>query len=470
MKFRLLINGVLVDGPTTLDVINPATGEVFEKCARADEALLNQAIRAAKHAYRQWSALPHPKRGECLRRLAAAIAEKSEELATLLTQEQGKPIAQSRMEIVGAVAALNYYSEQGLPVEVIRETAEGKILEQRSPLGVVAAITPWNFPVMILVMKIAPALITGNTLVAKPSPMTPLTSAFIGALAADIFPPGVVNVIIDDNDLGAILSSHPDVAKVTFTGSTATGKRVMQGAASTLKRLTLELGGNDAAIILDDVDAKQVASKIFDAAMINCGQVCLAAKRIYVPDSLYEAVCQELGALATQAIVGDGLNADTQVGPLQNKAQYEKVLELIEDARSQGEVIAGGEALARPGYFIAPTIIKNLPESARLVQEEQFGPVIPVLAYHSIDEVIDRANNSDYGLGATVWSKDHHRGLEVAMRIDSGTVWVNKHLDMPFDVSFGGAKQSGIGREQGLDGLKEFTQAKVINLANRLGA
>jgi acyl-CoA reductase-like NAD-dependent aldehyde dehydrogenase len=470
MAYRLLIDGELVDGAATLDVIDPATGAVFETCARADEAQLEQAVAAAKRAFPGWAALSHAERRGYLDRLADAIQARYDEFCTLLTREQGKPLAQSRFEIGGAITALRYFGEQELPTETIRETQDGKILEQRTPLGVVAAITPWNFPVILLVMKLAPGLSVGNTMIAKPAPSTPLTTALLGEVAATILPPGVLNVIIDANDLGGRISAHPDIAKVSFTGSTGTGKRVMESAAGTLKRLTLELGGNDAAIILDDVDVKEVAPKVFGAAMINAGQVCLAAKRVYAPRSMYDALCEELAKLAREAVVDDGLNQGAQIGPVQNRQQYQKVLELIDDAAGQGHVLAGGGALEREGYFIAPTVIRDLPDSARLVREEQFGPVIPVLAYDTIEEAIERANDSEYGLGGTIWTNDADRGLEVALRIQSGTIWVNKHLDMPFDVPFGGAKQSGIGREQGVDGMKEFTQAKIINIANKMAA
>src|SRR3546814_830973 len=288
MAYKLLIDGRLVDGASTLDVVEPATGKVFATCARADEAQLEEAIAAAKRAFPAWSSLAHAKRQDYLIRLADAMEARENDFCTLLTREQGKPLDQARFEVGGAIAALRYFAELDLPIETIRETEDGKILEQRTPLGVVGAITPWNFPVILLVMKLAPGLSVGNTMIAKPAPTTPLTTAFLGEIAADILPPGVLNIIIDANDLGGRISTHPDIAKVSFTGSTGTGKKVMEGAAGTLKRLTLELGGNDAAIVLDDVDVKDVAPKLFAAAMVNAGQVCLAAKRIYAPRALYE--------------------------------------------------------------------------------------------------------------------------------------------------------------------------------------
>jgi len=465
MAYKLLIDGKLTDGASTLDVIDPATGRVFETCARADAAQLDAAVAAAKAAFPAWAARPHAERRALLEKLADAMEARQEEFCNLLTREQGKPTPQAQFEIGGSIAALRYFAAQELPLEILRETAEEKILEQRTPLGVIAAITPWNFPVILLMLKLAPALAIGNTIVAKPAPSTPLTTALLGELAADILPRGVLNIIIDANDLGAALTDHVDVAKVSFTGSTATGKRVMASAAGTLKRLTLELGGNDAAIILDDADVKAVAPKVFDAAMINAGQVCLAVKRVYAPRAMIDELCAEFARLGRAAVVDNGLNQGAQIGPVQNKQQYDKVLTLIAEGKAQGTVVVGGEPMGRDGYFIAPTVIRDLPEDARLVREEQFGPVFPVLAYDSLDEVIDRANDSEFGLGGTIWTSNPERGLQVATRIQSGTVWVNKHLDMPFDIPFGGAKQSGIGREQGVDGMKEFTQGKIINVA-----
>jgi acyl-CoA reductase-like NAD-dependent aldehyde dehydrogenase len=382
-----------------------------------------------------------------------------------LTQEQGKPLAAATHEVGGSVAMIRAFAAMDLPVKVLRENDSERIVQQRAPLGVVAAITPWNFPLMLLMIKVAPALLAGNTVVAKPAPTTPLTTLLFGELCAPLLPAGVLNVIVDQNDLGGVLTQHPDVVKVAFTGSTATGRKVMASVAGTIKRLTLELGGNDAAIVLDDVDVKDVAAKVFRGAMMNSGQVCLAIKRLYVPDSMYDAMCAELARLADATVVGDGLDAATQMGPLQNKTQFEKVKEFLVDGRTRGKVIAGGMALDRDGYFIAPTIVRDIPDDARLVREEQFGPVLPVLRYSSVDDAIARANGTEYGLGGTVWSADSKRAFEVAQQMTSGTVWVNKHLELPPDIPFGGAKQSGFGTEMGQEGLEEFTQSRIINMA-----
>jgi acyl-CoA reductase-like NAD-dependent aldehyde dehydrogenase len=339
------------------------------------------------------------------------------------------------------------------------------VVRLHKPLGVVAAITPWNLPLLLLMIEVAPALLAGNTVVAKPAPTTPLTTLKFGELCARILPPGVVNVIVDQNDLGTPLTGHPDVAKVAFTGSTATGKKVMASAAGTLKRLTLELGGNDAAIVLEDADPKEVAPKIYAAATFISGQACIAIKRVYVHESIYDAVCDELGRLARETVVGDGLEQGTQMGPIQNKAQFERVKGFLEDARRYGTIVAGGEVVEREGYFVQPTIVRDLPDGARLVREEQFGPVLPVLRYSDVDDAVARANDTDFGLGGSVWSSDRERAFRVATRVNAGTVWVNKHLDVGPDTPFAGAKQSGIGVEMGQEGLEEFTQATIINVA-----
>ena len=323
--FNLLINGRLVPGAMTMDVVNPATEEILAMAPRADRAQLDEAVAAAKAAFPAWSAKSIRARGAYLIELSDALKAQHGEFARLLTEEQGKPLPHAMGEVAGAIGLLRYFASLDMPLTVLKETDSQKVVQHRTPLGVVAAIMPWNFPMLLIVMKLGPALLAGNTVVAKPAPTTPLTALKFGELCADILPPGVVNFIVDQNDLGGALTSHPDVAKVTFTGSTATGKKVMESVAGTLKRLTLELGGNDAAIVLDDVDPKEVAPKLFAGAMTNSGQVCLAIKRLYVHDSQYDAMCEELGKLARETIVDDGLKQGTKMGPLQNKAQFEKV-------------------------------------------------------------------------------------------------------------------------------------------------
>jgi acyl-CoA reductase-like NAD-dependent aldehyde dehydrogenase len=299
----------------------------------------------------------------------------------------------------------------------------------------------------------------------KPAPTTPLATLKLAELIKDVLPPGVLNVITDANDLGAELTAHPDVRKISFTGSSATGKKVMEGAAATLKRITLELGGNDAGIVLDDVDPKTAAPGIFAGAFQNSGQVCIAMKRLYVHESIYDEMCSELATLAEAAVVGDGLEQGVTHGPLQNKMQYEKVREMLADAAKHGTVLAGGPAPDK-GYFIRPTIVRDISDGVRLVDEEQFGPVLPVIKYSDPEDALARANSSPYGLGGSVWSKDVARAHAIAERMDAGTVWINKHLDLAPNIPFGGAKQSGIGRELGPDALDAFSDVKNVFISS----
>ena len=461
--FTLLIDGQATAGASSFDVVNPATGKPFAQCPKADAALLDRAVAAAKAAFPAWAARPIDERAALVTALADALEARAAEFATLLTNEQGKPLPQAMAEVMGTVQTLRAFASMRPDLRTLKETDGNRVVEHRTPLGVVAAITPWNFPLVLVANKLGPALVTGNTMVLKPASTTPLTTLLFGELCGAILPAGVVNVICDENDLGARLTAHPDVAKVAFTGSTATGKKVLGSSADTLKRVTLELGGNDAAIVLDDVEPALAARKVFQGAMANAGQVCVAVKRAYVPASMYDAVCDELVRLAGEAVVDDGTRQGTTIGPLQNAAQFAKVQDLLEDARNTGTIIAGGAALDRPGYFIPPTIVRDLDDDARLVREEQFGPVLPVLKYDDIDDVIARANRSEYGLGGTVWGADLARATDVAMRIDSGTVWVNQHMAIHPAIPFRGARQSGLGGELGQEGLHEYTQPHIVN-------
>ncbi|RTR15078.1 aldehyde dehydrogenase family protein [Azospirillum griseum] len=463
--FKLLIGGRLVAGDLSMPVVNPATDALLATAPRASAAQLDAAVAAAKDAFPAWSAQPLADRRAAILRLADALNQRAGEFARLLTQEQGKPLAESTAEIAYTEAFLRQSAALDLPVRVVEDSDRRRVELHRRPLGVVGAIIPWNFPLLIVGFKLPLALLAGNTMVIKPAPTTPLTTLRFGELCADTLPPGVVNVVTDANDLGARLSTHPDVRKVTFTGSTETGRKVMAAAASSIKRITLELGGNDAAIVLDDVDPKAVAAKLFAGAFLNAGQVCLAIKRLYVQDRIYDALTAELAGLAEAAVVGDGLDPDVRIGPLQNRAQYEKVLGFLTDAARDGTIIAGGAVTDRPGYFIRPTIVRDIQDGARLVDEEQFGPILPVIRVTDAEDALRRANASPYGLGASVWSSDPTRAAAVAQRLEAGTVWINTHLDFGPTIPFGGAKQSGIGVEFAEEGLAEFTQLTVINMA-----
>ena len=465
MDYKLLINGALVDGAGSMPVLNPATEEVLADCPTASEAQLNGAVDAAQAAFKSWKNTSMDERRAKLGEIADIIDANSEELARTLTQEQGKPLADAMGEVAGAALFFRYFQSLDLPVEVLEDSDTQRVEIHRNPLGVVGAIIPWNFPIILLAFKLPAALLAGNTVIVKPAPTTPLSALHLASLIADVLPAGVVNIIADNNDLGDKITTHKGISKISFTGSTATGARVMASAASTLKRITLELGGNDAGIIMDDVDVDTVAPQIFDGAFGNNGQICIAMKRVYAHESIYDKLVEQLAKLAEEAIVGNGLEQGTQLGPLQNKMQFDKVKDYIEDGRANGTIVAGGEVPDGKGYFIPPTIVRDIDDDSRLVSEEQFGPVLPVIKYDDIDDVIERANNSDYGLGGSVWSSDIDRAYEVAKKVDSGTIWVNKHADLQPHVPFGGIKTSGIGTELGTDGLNEFTQRKVINVA-----
>ena len=464
---KMLIDGALVDGDSTMDVVNPATAKPFASVACASVAQADAAIAAAKKAQPGWAAVPFAERAEYLRKLAAAIDGKADELARTLVQEQGKPLPEAQAEIAYAAIFLRAFADMKLPVETLQDDEDLKVELHYRPLGVVVGIAPWNFPVLIAFNKVAPALLLGNTMVLKPAPTTPVATLMVGEIAKEILPPGVLNIVVDRNDLGSHLTTHPDVAKVSFTGSTTTGKKVAEVAASTLKRLTLELGGNDAGVVLDDVDVKKTAQGVVDSAFMNAGQVCIALKRLYVADEIYDEMCDELAKLVSDLQYGDGLEQGVRVGPLQNEMQFKKAKAYLEHAAADGKIIAGGAPGEGDGYFIKPTVVRDIDDASPLVQEEQFAPILPVLRYSDVDEVIERANDTNLGLGGSVWSSSIDRAYEYAQRIDSGTVWINHHTHFAPHIPFGGAKESGIGVEFSTHGLSEFAQKSVISINRR---
>lgn len=463
-NFKMLIDGQLEDSQDTLEVVNPANETVLARCPRASVAQMEQAVQAARRAYPGWRDTPIAERRARLLLMAKTLRAHKQELARLLTGEQGKPLAQAESEVDYSEVFCRVLAEMRLGSQVLIDNDQQQVELQRQPLGVVAAITPWNFPLLIASYKIAPALLAGNTLVLKPAPSTPLATLKLGEIIQKIFPPGVINIIADDNDLGPLLTRHPDVDKVSFTGSTETGKAVMASAASTLKRLTLELGGNDAAVVLDDVDVKAVARDIFNAAFINSGQVCVALKRLYVPDAIYDRMCDEIATLASQAVVGDGMDPASQFGPVQNRAQFEKVCQYLADAKRHGTVIAGGKVPDQPGYLIPLTVVRDIEDGTSVVDEEPFGPILPIVRYQHLDEVIQTLNRSRFGLGGSVWSANLVRAEAVANRLHTGTVWINQHCAFGPHIPMPTTKDSGIGVEWGQQGLEEFTTLKVINI------
>ncbi len=461
--FAMLVDGKCDMSDATFAVLNPVNEVAFANAPDASEADLDRAVAAARTAFSGWAATPIEERRTALRAMAAAIVEQQDALMRLLTQEQGKPHADALGEVLGAAHWLNSAASLDLPVKVNEDSAERYSETRRIPIGVVGAIAPWNYPLMLAMFKLGPALITGNAVVLKPSPFTPLTTLKFGELVKDILPAGVLNIISGGDTLGPWMTSHPGIDKVSFTGSTATGKRVMQSASETLKRITSELGGNDPAIILPDADPDAIAEQIFWAAFGNAGQICIASKRIYIHADIYDAMRDAIVAYAKTVKVGDGGEQGTQIGPINNRPQYDRVLDLIRDAKANGySFLAGGDASDVPGYFVPITILDNPPEDSRIVQEEQFGPIMPLMKYDTIDEAIARANASEYGLAASVWGRDADYAATVAARLQSGTVWINETRHLSPLVPFGGMKQSGVGVEGGDEGLLEYTYAQTI--------
>ena len=457
---RHLVAGMLENGSRTFPVINPATGEPCAVCPEASRAQLDRAVAAAGAAQPAWAATSVEQRRARLDALAQVLLRHEDELAALITLEQGKPLLRALDEVrraafqVGRVAALPFGSQ------VLREDANGRIELHRRPLGVVGAIAPWNMPIVLALPKITHALYTGNTIVLKPSPYTPLATLRLGEYARELFPPGVLNILAGGDEFGRWMSEHAGIAKLSFTGSIATGKKVMAAAAAGLKRVTLELGGNDAAIVLPDADVPAMLPRIFAAAFANNGQVCMAIKRLYVHEAVHDQVAEGLAALARSARVGDGFDPDVDFGPVQNRMQHEVVQRILADTRERGgHFLAGGHVLDRAGYFVAPTIVTGLPEDAALVQEEPFGPVLPVLRFSDVDDAVRRANATRFGLGASVWSRDIAAATAIAHRLEAGVAWVNAHMALDACAPFGGVKESGLGREYGEQGLAEYTNA-----------
>ncbi len=460
----MTIDGEASSGVGSYGVVNPATEEVFATAPRCGPADLDAAMNAAQHAFAAWRR-DLPARRAALEQCAAIITGRADELATLITQEQGKPLAKARREVAGSASWFRYTAKLDIPYEIPQDDAQLRVEVRRRPYGVVAAITPWNYPLISAVWKIAPALLAGNTMVLKPSPFTPLTTLRLGELLREALPRGVLNVVSGDDALGKQMTSHAAVRKITFTGSIEAGKHVAASAAPDLKRTTLELGGNDAAIVLDDVDVKAVASKLFWAAFENSGQVCVAIKRVYAHAAIYNALLEEFVRIAAAVKVGDGLRPDTELGPVNNAPQFRRVHDLFEDAKQAGGRLAvGGARVGTKGYFFAPTIVTDLPENARLVAEEQFGPLLPYLRFTDIDDALQRANATHFGLGGSIWSGDPQRAAGLAGELECGTVWINQHLTVVPSAPVGGLKWSGIGVENGSWGLLSFLEIQTVEI------
>ena len=465
MEFKATVGGKPAAVSSDFAVLNPATGSEVGRAPNMGGAELDAAVAVAKAAFASWSAQTDEALQAACAAVTAKIEEHASELAEIITLEQGKPLngLGSRWEIGGAVAWAGYTTALSLPVKVLQDNEQGRVELHRKPLGVVGSITPWNFPVMIAVWHILPALRTGNTVVVKPSPYTPLSTLRLVQIMNEVLPPGVVNVVTGDDkafNLGGVMSAHPDIAKIVFTGSCATGQKVMQSAATTMKRLTLELGGNDAGIVLPDADPAAIAEGLFWGAFINNGQTCAAMKRLYVHDAIHDAVCEALVAYAKNIPVGNGMDEASILGPIQNRMQFDKVSRLVADAKARGKVLIGGAP--GEGLFFPPTIVSGLRNGDALVNEEQFGPALPIIRYSDVEEAIRLANDSPNGLGGSVWSSDINAAKKVASRMACGSVWINKHGAIQPNAPFGGVKASGVGVEFADEGLAEYTDIQVV--------
>ena len=469
-EVNMLINGQAVSAAETFAVLNPATEQPIADCPKATQSHLDDAVAAAQAALPAWSAKSMDERRQIILQIADRIEANMPELAELLSTEQGKPIdgfagLGANFELGGCLAWIRYTATLDLPVEVIQDNDEARIEVHRKPVGVVGSITPWNYPLLITMWHVIPGLLAGCTVVAKPSEYTPLTVLRAMHLINDLLPPGVLNVVTGHGDIGAGMSAHTGIDKIVFTGSTSTGKRIMESAAGNLKRLTLELGGNDAAIVLPDTNVAEAAGKIFATAMINNGQTCAALKRLYVHEDIYDEMCNALAAIAGAVTTGPATESP-DFGPIQNKMQFDKVCALAESAKADGATfLTGGEPLDRPGYFFPVTIVRDIPEESRLVQEEPFGPILPIVKFSDVEDALARANAVAVGLGGSVWSSDVAKATELASRLECGTAWVNNHAMIQPDAPFGGVKQSGVGVEFGRYGLVEYTNIQTLQIA-----
>jgi acyl-CoA reductase-like NAD-dependent aldehyde dehydrogenase len=465
-QYQMTIGGRSVLAARYTQIRNPANGSPVGECPVGTIEHLERAVDAAEKAFASWRTADDSTRAAACSAIAKVCQDHAEELAGLLTLEQGKPRKGLGADFeLGACAAwAQYPASLSLAVKTLASGPESRIEQHRVPIGVVGSITPWNWPLMIAIWHIVPAVRTGNTVIIKPSPFTPLGTLRLVELINKVLPPGVVNAIAGDDELGAALSGHPRVGKVVFTGSIATGRKVMASAAPTLKPLTLELGGNDPAIVLADARIEEHIERLFWGAFINSGQTCGAIKRLYVHERVFDQTCAALVEFARKIPMGDGSVAGNLLGPIQNERQYKRVVELVEDAKAHGaKVLMGGEATPGPGYFYPLTLVTGIEEGVRLVDEEQFGPVLPILRYHDLDDAIRRANDTEFGLDASVWGSNPAVLSSVAARLEAGTVFINKHADIAPNVPLGGIKCSGLGVEFGQEGLEAYTTIKVIN-------
>ncbi|QOW46693.1 MULTISPECIES: aldehyde dehydrogenase family protein [Acinetobacter] len=467
MNTDLLIHGERIQGAgEAVAVLNPATEDIITRVNSATAEQVQQAVNAAKTAFQIWKNTDDEELKANLLKIAAGIEAERDSLAALITQEQGKPLFLANAEVHLGLQWIQYIAQLDIPVEHYTEASGKQIQVFNRPLGVVASVTPWNWPFMIAIWHLLPALRTKNTVVIKPSEYTPLSTIRLVEIMNSVLPKGVCNIVLGKGDVGKLLTEHPDVNKVVFTGSTKTGKFILGSSVDTLKSVVLELGGNDVGIVLNDVNVDQVAEKLFQSSFLNAGQTCACLKRLYVHADIYDALTQKIAAIADQQTVGNGLDQQTSFGPVQNKMQYQKVKDLLADALDKGaKVLNVGAKHPEKGYFISPTVVVDIQDGVALVDDEQFGPVLPIVKYTDIEQVLRVTNQSEFGLGGSVWSNDLDKAQSIAARMQTGSVWVNSHGDLSPEAAFGGWKQSGLGYSFGLGGLLQFTHKQSIHVS-----
>jgi acyl-CoA reductase-like NAD-dependent aldehyde dehydrogenase len=466
--YGMIIDGVKVFSEGTFDVLNPATGDVLAQCPKGTVDQLDLAVAAARKALPEWSGLADEKRVELLNRIAETLEQNQAELSRLITLEQGKTQSGpgANFEVAGCVAWTRVTASMTLEKELVDDNPEDRIELYRKPIGVVGSITPWNWPLLIAVWHIMPALRVGCTLVMKPASFTPLSTLRMVELINELLPPGVINVVAGSSDIGNAMSAHKGIDKIVFTGSVGVGQTIMARAASTLKSLTLELGGNDAGIILPGTDIDPLLEPLFWGCFINAGQTCACLKRLFVHEDDYEEVCQKFTAYVSRIPVGDGMDPANLIGPLANEPQLNLVGAFVDDARSKGaRVLCGGEPMPGRGYFYPLTLVADVTDDMDLVKNEQFGTALPIIKYSTVDEAIERANSLEVGLGGSVWGDDTEQAKAVAQRLEAGTVWINNHGKLHPMAPFGGIKYSGVSSEFGLEGLKAYTTNQVVSVA-----
>ncbi len=476
MPLKMFVDGDWSDSTSgeTFDVYNPATGAVVDSVPKGGREEVRHAVDSAHEAFKVWSERPAIERSRVLLKIADIVRANLEELATSLTIEQGKPMGESRSEVNSFANTCEYYAgligrDRGAQTPF--STGEGFFIVTKRPLGVVGAILPWNFPVSLLGWKVGPGLAAGNTFVVKPSSTTPITDLKIASLLVKAgLPPGALNVVTGPGGVvGEEIIANPKVAKIAFTGETATGKRIMEGSAKSIKRLTLELGGSDPMIVCDDADISLAVEGAAWGRFRNCGQSCTSVKRLFLFESIAEEFTKAFVEKVKTIKVGNGLEKSSHMGPVHTSEQRDKVESLVEDAESRGAtyLVKGGrpeDPSLRKGNFYIPTVLSGVDYDAKIAKEECFGPALPIFIVKDLEEAIERANDTIYGLGSSVWTKDVERAYHAAERIEAGTTWVNSPPISRAEVPFGGFKQSGFGRELGIEGLDHYYETKSIQV------